>query len=101
MNRRRAGAGLFAGALVLAGFAATPGCRAKPEVTFDISLPGTVSAQAAWIEVGVYQSAPCSALSPMLSGGLPAEGAAARIAFRVKDRAPALGDLPKAKYAFA
>ena len=89
-------------AFAFAAVATAEGCRSKPEVTFDIGLPSAVSDQAAWIEVGVFQSASCAALAPMLSGGVPPDGATAHIAFRVKGATvPALGDLPKAKYAFA
>lgn len=99
---KRRAAGLLFPAVVLAAVATAQGCRLKPDVTFDITLPSAVSGQAAWIEVGVFRSASCAALAPMLTGGVPPDGAAAHIAFRVKDAPmPALGDLPKAKYAFA
>ena len=98
---RGARSGLIFVTILGAASAIAPGCGSNPDVSFDIALPGDVASAATWIEVGVFQSATCAALGPMLGGGVPAEGARTRVAFRVKDPPPAVGDLPKAKYAFA
>lgn len=78
--------------LLGAGFA----CSHTP-LTFDIS--GTSGAT--WIEIGAYKGAACSALTPMLSGGIPT-GYARRYAFKKDDPAPpSFGDIPNDTYAFA
>jgi hypothetical protein len=88
---------LFALAAVLVLLA----CRKKPDVGLEIDLPSAVSDQTKWIEVGVFGGTSCNGLAPLLPGGLPAEGAVARLAFDVTKGSPSLGDLAKAKYAFA
>jgi hypothetical protein len=81
--------------------AAAMACRKKPDVGLEIDLPASVNDQAKWIEVGAFGGTSCSALAPILAGGLPAEGAVARLAFDRAKPSPNLGDIAKAKYAFA
>lgn len=69
-------------------------------VAFDVTIPRTVLDAAEWIEVGAFRSTSCGSLGPMLAAGIPEQGYASRVAFRVKDGAPAFGDLPRGNYAF-
>ena len=87
-------------ALVAAG-AAGPGCKGKPHVGLDITVPTAVVPNTVWFEIGAYRDASCGALAPMLMNGVP-EGAATRVAFR-RDapQSPSVGDLDAGKYAFA
>jgi hypothetical protein len=75
-------------------------CQHDPSVSFEILLPSSVSDQAQWMEVGVL---PGACPSPaQLKGGLPDTGPIVRVAFQKGDASPpAIGDLPKASYAFA
>lgn len=86
-------------ALVLvAAFGAA--CRGKPEIGFEIALPSALVDSAAWFEIGAFRDAKCSALGPMLAGGIP-DGATARVAFaRDEPNGPKIGDIPRASYAF-
>lgn len=77
-----------------------PGCNKKPEVSFTIDVPSDVDEDAAWYEIGAIRDGDCALLAPQLSGGIPATGTQARVAFRKGEAAPAMGDLPAGKYAF-
>lgn len=80
---------------------AGPGCKGKPEVGFEITVPSSVVPNVAWFEIGAYRDARCEAVGPMLTNGVP-EGAAKRVAFRRDDaQSPRIGDLATGKYAFA
>ncbi len=82
-------------------FAVAGACRGKPQLSFDIGLPESVVPDVAWFEVGAFRGADCSAVLPMLRGGIP-DGSTRRVAFpRSAQVTPALGDLPRASYAFA
>lgn len=90
---------LFAAALAVVAL----GCRwgKNPEVAFSITVPGSVQSEAAWYEIGAFRGTTCEALAPQLAGGIPLDGASARLAFKKADKAPPpLGDLHKDKYAF-
>ena len=78
-----------------------PGCKGKPEIGFEISLPSNLVANTVWFEIGAFQGSSCKAIAPMLMDGVPAS-ASARVAFR-RDSAesPRIGDLARASYAFA
>ena len=78
-----------------------PGCKGKPNVGLDITLPSAVVPNTVWFEIGAYRDASCSALAPMLLAGVP-QGASTRVAFR-RDapQSPSIGDLDTGKYAFA
>ena len=78
-----------------------PGCKRKPDVGLDITVPNDVVPYVVWFEVGAYRDARCEAVAPMLTNGVP-EGAATRIAFRRDEpQSPRFGDLATGKYAFA
>lgn len=75
-------------------------CSRKPELAFELVVPRGTPEPAEWVEIGVFRAG-CPAPA-QLGGGIPPGGAVARVAFRVGDKAPpALGDLPRASYAFA
>ncbi len=85
-----------------ASLAMAPGCKKPPVLGFTLDVPATLPAPAAWFELGVFSGTACAAVGPTLSGGIPVEGPLRRLAFRSVDPSPpALGDLPRAKYAFA
>jgi hypothetical protein len=64
-------------------------------------VPGTVQSQVVWYEIGAFRGATCAALGPQLAGGIPLDGASARLAWKKADKTPPpLGDLRKDKYAF-
>ncbi len=100
MRSRLRGAPAHLAALVVLVTAA-PGCRGKPEIAFEISLPSDVVGNTVWFEIGAFQGSSCAAVTPMLLDGIPA-GATTHVAFR-RDSAttPRLGDLARASYAFA
>ncbi len=77
------------------------GCRNKPQVSLEVAIPSAISDKTKWIEIGVFGGTSCATVSSLLPGGIPPEGSAARLAFDRKRTPPALGDLPKARYAFA
>jgi hypothetical protein len=80
---------------------AGPGCKGKPDVGLDITVPTDVVPNTVWFEVGAFRDARCEAVAPMLMNGVP-EGAATRLAFRRDDaQSPRVGDLATGKYAFA
>jgi hypothetical protein len=83
------------------GLAWLASCKEKPQVSFDVTLPGELVQTATWLEVGAFRDARCSAIGPMLMNGVP-EGATTRVAFR-RDApaAPRIGDLATGSYAFA
>jgi hypothetical protein len=91
-------AGLF-GLVALA--VVGPGCKGKPDVGLDITVPNAVVPNTTWFEIGAYRDASCAALAPMLLDGIP-EGASTRVAFR-RDapQSPRIGDLDTGSYAFA
>jgi hypothetical protein len=77
-------------------------CKKPPQVSFDLEVPADVSPNVTWFEIGVFEKTSCATVAPTLAGGIPPEGTVRRLAFRSDDpRPPALGNLPKAKYAFA
>jgi len=78
-----------------------PGCKGKPDVGLDITLPNDVVPNTVWFEIGAYRDASCAALAPMLLDGVP-QGASTRVAFR-RDapQSPRVGDLDTGNYAFA
>jgi hypothetical protein len=78
-----------------------PGCKGKPDVGLNITVPNAVVPNVVWFEIGAYRDASCAALAPMLADGVP-EGAATRVAFR-RDapQSPRVGDLDTGNYAFA
>lgn len=80
---------------------AAPGCKGKPEISFELALPGGVVGTTVWFEIGAFQGSSCAAIGPMLMDGVPA-GATTRVAFR-RDSAesPRIGDLDRGSYAFA
>ncbi len=88
-------------AALLAAAAVGPGCKGKPNVGLDITLPNAVVPNTVWFEIGAYRDARCGALAPMLMNGVPL-GASTRVAFR-RDapQSPTIGDLDTGKYAFA
>ncbi len=94
----RAGAAALAG---LAACCALAACRKKPNVGVVVDVPSSIADQTKWVEIGAFGGTTCNALASLLPGGIPVEGAAARVAFDRAGPSPALGDLPKAKYAFA
>ncbi|MBX3190033.1 MAG: hypothetical protein KF819_23610 [Labilithrix sp.] len=77
-----------------------PGCRKKPEIGLDITLPREVVPQTVWFEIGAFKDGRCAAVKPLLMDGVP-EGATTRVAFR-RDapESPRVGDLPRGQYAF-
>ena len=78
-----------------------PGCKGKPQISFEIAVPNAVVQDTVWLEIGAYRDASCGAVRPMLSDGVP-DSASARVAFRRDSRAaPSLGDLDTGSYAFA
>lgn len=78
-----------------------PGCKGKPDVGLEITVPNEVVPNVVWFEVGAYRDARCEAVAPMLMNGVP-EGAATRVAFRRDEaQSPRIGDLDTGKYAFA
>lgn len=90
-------------ALVLAFALVVPAgaCRGKPEIGFEIALPASLTDTTAWFEVGAFRDAKCSALRPLLAGGIP-DGATTRVAFKRDEKTgPRVGDIPRAPYAFA
>src|SRR5262245_52057996 len=91
----------FALAGLVGGIALAPACSGKPEVSFAVSVPSDLASQVAWYEIAAFRGTSCGALEPQLSGGVPIEGASARLSWRAKDNnPPALGDLTKDRYAF-
>src|SRR5262245_7251517 len=81
--------------------AIAPGCAKKPDVSFELDVPNAVAGAASWYEIGAFRGATCETLSPQLGGGIPLDGAAARLAFKKADKTlPPIGDLPKDSYAF-
>jgi hypothetical protein len=89
-------------ALTLSSVVWGPACRKNPEVTFDITIPAGLQADTQWYEIGAFRDATCAAVRPQIAGGLPLDGSVLRVAFSRDERPiPALGDLAKAKYAFA
>lgn len=83
--------------LVLLGAA----CKGKAEVGLEIAIPRSAVADTTWFEIGAFREASCAALVPMLLDGVP-DGAETRVAFRRDDaQSPRIGDLRRAKYAFA
>ncbi len=81
-------------------FIAGPACNSKTEVGFSLRVPAGVSDQATWYEIGAFANGTCPPVA-QLAGGIPA-GTTARLAFRKEAKTtPALGDLPRASYAFA
>ncbi len=77
-------------------------CRSNPAVTFDIEVAQAVAGQTTWFEIGAFRDGYCQAIKPMLGAGIPLDGSVLRLAFRRDAKAtPALGDLPRARYAFA
>lgn len=76
-------------------------CRKRPNVSVVVDVPSSIADATKWVEIGAYGGVSCNALAPLLPGGIPPEGAAARVAFEPTRPSPPLGDLPKAKYAFA
>jgi len=78
-----------------------PGCKGKPDVGVEITIPNDVVQSTVWFEVGAFRDARCEAVAPMLMNGVP-EGAATRLAFRRDEpQSPRIGDLATGKYAFA
>lgn len=75
-------------------------CKAH-DVGFHVGVPSEIGADVAWIEIGAFAGAKCSAVAPMLPSGIP-NGATTHIAFQSSDPAgPVVGDLPRKSYAFA
>lgn len=69
-------------------------------MSFEVLLPSAVASTAQWMEIGVLPGG-CPA-PEQLAGGIPTSGTVARVAFQKGDTSPpAVGDLPKASYAFA
>jgi hypothetical protein len=78
-----------------------PGCKGKPSVGLEITVPNAVVPNVVWFELGAYKDARCEAVAPMLMNGVP-EGAVTRLAFRRDEpQSPRFGDLATGKYAFA
>lgn len=77
-------------------------CKGGSEVSFELDIAKGIADQATWYEIGAFSEGYCQAVKPILSSGIPLDGAAARVAFR-KDNAapPAIGSLKKGLYAFA
>ena len=91
---------LFAASLVCAAWG--PACRKNPQITFDITIPRGLQGDTTWYEIGAFRDASCAAVRPQIAGGIPLDGSVVRVAFASDEKAPpALGDLAKAKYAFA
>ena len=90
------------GLVALVAFAVGgPGCKGKPDVGLNITLPNAVVPNTVWFEVGAYRDASCAALAPMLLDGVP-DGASTRVAFRRDSpQSPRVGDLDTGNYAFA
>ena len=86
---------------MLAACHAVAACRKKPNVGVVVDVPSGIADATKWVEIGAFGGTSCNALASLLPGGIPPEGAAARVAFEPGKSSPALGDLPKAKYAFA
>ncbi len=77
-----------------------PSCRGVPVDGFELSVPAAVASQVTWYEVGVFPGPGCSALTPELTGGIPAEGYVQRLAFLARQGSPpGITNLPRAKYA--
>ncbi len=77
------------------------GCRKNPSVTFDVTVPSGVLGDVTWFEIGAFRDASCGAVRPQITGGIPLDGSAVRVAFKKGSPTPEIGDLAKAKYAFA
>lgn len=87
--------------LLVLALAIGAACKGKPEIAFEIALPGSLVDTAAWFEIGAFKEASCNSLAPLLSGGIP-EGSVKRVAFRRDAKeGPRIGDIPRAAYAFA
>ncbi len=62
---------------LVVGIISSSGCsESQGEIGFDMTLPKNLVKDTAWFEIGAFRNATCSALLPMLAGGVP-EGAAA------------------------
>jgi hypothetical protein len=76
-------------------------CWGTPNVGFELSIPPTISAAVAWIEIGAFPQGACPTASE-LAGGVPLAGTVARVVFQPTDTSPpAFGDLPRGTYGFA
>jgi len=104
MNMRRSAqrpAALLALLLPALPFALDSACFDPPNVDFTVSVPTSISAKVAWIEIGAFADGICPTAG-QLAGGIPPVGPVARVVLRANDTAPpAFGDLPKASYGFA
>lgn len=76
-------------------------CKTQPDISFALTVPPDLAATPLWLEIGAYEGASCSALAPMLAGGVP-EAASARVAYRFDaPSTPTFGGLDRGSYAFA
>ena len=86
---------------LLALVVVAPACGKNKQVSFELSIPSALVADTVWFEIGAYENASCSGITPMLQNGVP-QTATTRVAFRADDRsAPTIGDLNRGTYAFA
>jgi hypothetical protein len=81
-------------------FVVAPACRNKPQISLEVDVPQAMAESVTWVEIGVFGTS-CSTIAPMLPGGIPPEGATARIAFDRTKTPPPLGDFPRGRFAFA
>jgi hypothetical protein len=87
---------------VLLGLAVALSCTGNPEVTFEIDVAQSIAAQTTWFEIGAFSNGYCQAVKPIITAGIPLDGAVIRVAFRRDNAAPPpIGDLRKGNYAFA
>ncbi len=77
MTPRARGAGLVA---VGAGLGIVAACTSQPDVRIEVTVPGSLTDEVVWIEVGVFENG-CPP-DDQLRGGMPASGSIARVAFR-------------------
>ncbi len=76
------------------------GCAGTPDATFELDVPAAIAAEAAWYEIGVF-SAGCPS-SSILAGGIPLQGATARLEFAANSATPPpLGVLRDQSYGIA
>mgnify|MGYP003376561638 CR=1 FL=1 len=87
---------------VLFGLAVALSCTGNPQVTFEIDVAQSIAAQTTWFEIGAFSNGYCQAVKPVITSGIPLDGAVVRVAFRRDNAAPPpIGDLRKGNYAFA
>jgi hypothetical protein len=76
-------------------------CWGTPNVGFELTIPPSISAAVAWVEIGAFAQGVCPTASE-LAGGVPEAGPVARVVFQPTDTSPpAFGDLAKGTYGFA